>query len=468
MGLESYKSALSIKGGLGKDLTLLPGGLSVPKVNLLTRRVVALCALIYFVAQIFFLAYIQFPKGRNFDEFHYVPSAKQFLELKPNQNYEHPPLAKELIAVGIAVGGDRPFGWRLMSTVFGALTLVGMFLWGLAVFEKEEAAWLVTALTAVNQLLYVQARIGMLDTFMFAFLAWALAAFAGAWKVGQAPGTTQKLLYFSGAMFGLATACKWFAVLPWLACGGLVLGVRLLQRWGTRFDTREQPESESDWYHPQLWKDVPLRTWLIGLIAIPIACYYFTFIPYFFIPGMHFGVTDWLFTYQKNMYEGQLRVVGSHPYQSTWTSWALMLRPIWYAFDKEGPHPETVRGVILLGNPLIMWGGLWAILMCLWGWIEERRREAFLILFTYAVFYLSWAVVPRKVAFYYYYYPAGMTLSLALAYALMRPELRNLKWLRWSVVAACLGIFVYFFPILGAVRIPAETFRKWMWLQSWI
>ena len=38
------------------------------------------------------------------------------------------------------------------------------------------ALWL-ALLTFVNHLLYVQARIGMLDTFMFAFIAWGLAAF---------------------------------------------------------------------------------------------------------------------------------------------------------------------------------------------------------------------------------------------------------------------------------------------------
>jgi dolichyl-phosphate-mannose--protein O-mannosyl transferase len=30
------------------------------------------------------------------------------------------------------------------------------------------------------------------------------------------------------------------------------------------------------------------------------------------------------------------------------------------------------------------------------------------------------------------------------------------------------GVFVYFFPILAALRIPGEGFRKWMWFRSWV
>ena len=41
-------------------------------------------------------------------------------------------------------------------------------------------------------------------------------------------------------------------------------------------------------------------------------------------------------------------------------------------------------------------------------------------------------------------------------------------WLRWVFLAACFSMFVYFFPVLAALRIPSEAFRKWMWFRSWI
>ncbi|MCM2278300.1 MAG: phospholipid carrier-dependent glycosyltransferase [Oligoflexia bacterium] len=434
---------------------------------LLRRRILATCGLLYLLSQIFFLINIQFPRGHDFDEFHYVPSAKQFLELRENQNYEHPPLAKELMAVSIGIWGDRPIGWRFMSTVFGALTLVGMYLWALALFRNERAALWVALLTLFNQLLYVQARIGMLDTFMFAFLVFALAAFTASWDARLTAREARRYLYFMGVMLGLGTACKWYGVIPWAFCAFLVGAVRVLQSWGTRF---EAPQ-ENDWFHPGLWAGVRGRDWILAFLALPLLSYYLTFIPFFFVANGKYGLWDILWEMQRKMWDGQSRVVSSHPYMSTWKDWAILKRPIWYAFDKEGDLQEKVRGVILLGNPLIMWGGLLAALAAFWGWIRERRREAFLVLAFYLAFYLSWMVIPRKVSFYYYYYPAGMTLGLCLAYVFERIEflgITRLRWARWAFLGTAFGVFIYFFPILAALKIPAGSFGRWMWFRSWI
>jgi dolichyl-phosphate-mannose--protein O-mannosyl transferase len=174
---------------------------------------------------------------------------------------------------------------------------------------------------------------------------------------------------------------------------------------------------------------------------------------------------------QYKMWDGQGRVVNSHPYMSTWTDWATIKRPIWYAFDKEGAKNEFVRGVILLGNPWILWTGLIAVATCAWSWIQERKRDAFIIFTTFAAFYFSWAIIPRKVAFFYYYYPAGMVLSLALGFVFFHGERAftlKLNWPRWAFFAVALVVFIYFFPVSAALQIPADTFRKWMWRSSWI
>ena len=138
-------------------------------------------------------------------------------------------------------------------------------------------------------------------------------------------------------------------------------------------------------------------------------------------------------------------------------------RPIWYAFDKEGA--DKVRGVILIGNPVVMWTGVVALLVCAWAWVTTKSRAAFLILAFYTALFGSWIVIPRKIAFYYYYYPAGMVLSLALAYVF---HVWRTKWAQWIYLAAAFGMFVYFFPILAALKISADSFSRWMWFRSWI
>jgi DNA-binding PadR family transcriptional regulator len=55
-------------------------------------------------------------------------------------------------------------------------------------------------------------------------------------------------------------------------------------------------------------------------------------------------------------------------------------------------------------------------------------REPFLILAFYSMFYLCWALIPRKISFYYYYYPAGMVLSFAICHTLWRLPAKPVKW----------------------------------------
>ncbi|MEO7164617.1 MAG: glycosyltransferase family 39 protein [Bdellovibrionia bacterium] len=431
-----------------------------------SRRILNTAATLYLLAQTLFLINIQFPTGPNFDEFHYIPSAKQFLQLKENQNWEHPPLGKLIMAVGIAAWGDRPIGWRFMSTVFGSLTLVGMYFLGLVLFESEEAAIWIALLTFFNQLLYVQARIGMLDTFMFAFLVWAMVGYCAAWLPTFSSSQNRKLFAFSGLMFGLSMACKWFTVVPWVGCGIMIGVIRIFQNWKV---TLGEPRRD-DWYQPKMWAGIPWYSFALSLGVLPVLVYFCSFLPYLLVKGGHYSIADFI-AIQAKMFNGQLRVVSSHPYMSTWVDWPFLKRPIWYAFDRIGPRQEWVRGVILLGNPLVMWAGMVALLGCLWGWIVRRDRAGFLIFFFFTLFYACWIVIPRKIAFYYYYYPAGMTLSLAMAYVFFRKKfgmLYSVPWLRWAFLGSAVTVFFYFFPILAALRIPADSFRKWMWFPNWI
>src|SRR5207237_9987127 len=105
-----------------------------------------------------------------------------------------------------------------------------------------------------------------------------------------------------------------------------------------------------------------------------------------------------------------------HAYMSAWPSWPLLVRPVWYLFDKIGD--DQVAAVVFLGNPLVLWPALVALAICLRDWIVLRRTDTFLILAFYFGLYLAWAVLPRAVGFIYYYLPAATVASLALVYAL--------------------------------------------------
>ena len=440
-----------------------------------------------------FMILLQFPRGFDFDEFHYVPAAKLYLQHLDTTNWEHPPLGKLLMAIGIGTFGDDPFGWRFMSTVFGALTLGGMYFWGLSLFRDRRSALWVALITLANFFLYVQARIGMLDTFMVAFMVWGLALMTASWDDRISLQRLRLYWMGAGACFGFAVASKWSAVVAWGLCIGWIALVKLLQVFGVQGSTSGKKKSkaakaateaavggidpEDDWYSPTLWRGVSVPYFIVVWFLIPALLYLLTFVPLLFSSKVPPYVWTDVFKFQKNMYDGQLRVVTDHPYMSKWLSWPFGSRPIWYVFEKE-PSSSDVRGVFLVGNPIMMWLGLIAAFGAIIAGIQNRSRQAWIIGTGWGGLYFCWAVIPRKVHFYYYYYPAAMVLSLALAWMWTRferqasPEDRGLfknrsAW-RWAFLLICTALFAYFWPVLGGGKIAPDEFRKWMWFQSWI
>lgn len=364
--------------------------------------------------------HISFPNSYNFDEFHYIPAAKAFLNHGPVLNTEHPPLAKMIIAQGISYLGDNPKGWRVMSQLSGVLTLAGIYLWSLQIFNSRRTAFFASILTASNQMLFVQSRIAMLDTFMAAFLVWAALTFSYWWRHRD----KNWVLLLSSFFFGLATACKWFSIMP-LGVVGLLLFIAFLKD-----------------------KKLNLVT-VIGFFLISFLTYAMTFYPNSFLEA------------QIVMWKSQQQVSASHPYASSWWTWPLQIRPIWYWYEPISGS-ELIRAVLLIGNPLIIWGGFVALFYCGWQAIAKHSSVAKEVVLAYLICLLSWIIIPRKITFFYYYYPAALMLSLVLAKAL-----EETRW-RWIFAIASVALFIFFYPVLSATPIKPSDLSSWTWFSSWI
>ena len=115
--------------------------------------------------------------------------------------------------------GDNPLGWRAMSALFGAITMVAMGLWSLALLgDLRQALW-TSAITFFDAVVFVQARIAMLDIFLMAFCVAALAFFTLSVKEAGSVRRTRAYPLAMGASLGFAGACKlsgfflWFGLL---------------------------------------------------------------------------------------------------------------------------------------------------------------------------------------------------------------------------------------------------------------
>ncbi len=390
-----------------------------------------------------------------FDEVHYVPAARQMLQPvmpQPMLNPMHPPLAKQMIALSIRAFGDNPLGWRYPGTLFGALAVVAVYLCALALFANQERAIAAALIALFNQMLFVMARTAMLDIFALAFALFGIAAFL----LGFRRTRPQLLFAMSGLAFGLSAACKWSGLFPLATCIVIVALIRLLQRWRAQFADAEP----SDWYRPDLWPDFRARDFVLCFVLAPALTYLASFVGLF-----GFSIGDIIDAQRRIFSDNTTTTLGGHTYMSSWPSWPFLVRPVWFLFDNLGDG--AISAVVCLGNPLVLWPALLALVVCARDFIVARQREAFLVLAFYAGPYLAWALLPRTLGFIYYYLPSATTASLALVYALGRggPP----RWLLWAFVAVAATGFAVMLPMSAAfIGTTMAAFQRLVIFQNWI
>lgn len=426
---------------------------SVPEYS--AARSAAIAAIIFVLAHLALLVGITTPEKFYFDEVHYVPAARQMLEPvmpSPMLNPMHPPLAKQLIALSIRAFGDAPLGWRYPGVLFGSLSIVAMYLCGLALFAAQGPAIATALLAFFNQMVFVQSRIAMLDIFALAFGLLAIAAFMHGFRQAR----PHRWFALAGLAFGLSVACKWSGLFALAVCIVIVAVIRLLQGWRTQFADADA----GDWYRPGLWPDFRPHHFAACFVLIPAVAYLATFVPLY---GL--SLPDVLEAQRRIFSDNTTTAIAGHTYMSSWPSWPFLVRPVWYLFDKVAD--DRIAAVVFLGNPVVLWAALPALAVCLRDWIVTRRADAFLILAFYAGPYLAWAMLPRTLSFLYYYLPAATLASLALVYVLRRGN--SPGWLLWGFVAAAGAGFAAMLPITVAfVGTSMETFVRLMLFQSWI
>ncbi|MGN6376327.1 MAG: glycosyltransferase family 39 protein [Sphingomonas sp.] len=413
--------------------------------------------LIGILAEALFLFRAGMPHKLVFDEVYYVPAARSLWALSHPENIEHPLVAKELIGAGIALFGDTSFGWRFFSTVAASAVVMGVFAIAWLTFRQVRPAMVAALLTIVDMTVFVQARIAMLDGFMAAFLILAVAAMLWAMR---GPRWVRTKLAIAAVLLGLAAGAKWTAV-PFLGFAGLaliVIRMRDARRAGRDLESALYARGQVH------WPGVGTLPALLILGCVATATYFATFAPAFFYAQ---DPLTWqgLPAFQLRMYHEQTQVLPPHPYQANWWTWPLLIRPIWYLYE---PVDGAVRGILMLGNPAVMWGGLAAVCACLYGWWRDGSWRLLGVAALWAGAYLIWALIPKSLGFIYYYYPASIFLSLALAAAFDHfAWLRDRRAAQWFLVLA-VALFGYFYPIISAEALAGpQSFQHWMWFPTW-
>jgi dolichyl-phosphate-mannose--protein O-mannosyl transferase len=395
-----------------------------------------------------------------FDEVHYLPAARELLDWAGGGhgeylNREHPLVGKELIALGMALLGDNPLGWRIMSWAAGTLALFASMraLWHASADRFACAAFGILLATGFH--LFIQSRIAMLDIFMASFLAIAAWQFAGACAQ---PETGRRRLALAGIALGLAMGAKWnaipLAMLPGLAFFAARVGAGRRRLFLSR---RGAPVP-----------GVTLVEAFVWLGIVPLIAYALTFMPGYWL-GEYLRPSplaeQGLIGFHGEILSLQQQVLSPHNYQSNWPQWVLNTRGIWYFYDvADGAQ----RGVLLIGNPLTMLLGLPALAWCAASGVWRWNWAKLAVVIGYAAALGLWLIAPKPVQFYYHYFVPHFFLLAALALTLADLRRVGWNWWAWGTLAASTGVFALFYRILAAAPLlGADSFAKWTWLAGW-
>lgn len=400
------------------------------------------------------------PSAPFFDEVHYLPAARDMLEAwqggeAPYSNREHPLLGKTLIAVGMALFGDNPLGWRIMSLVAGTFAVGASMraMWHASMDRFACISFGVLLVTGFH--LFIHARIAMLDIFMVAFLALAAWQFAAAIRE---PETGRWRLALTGIAIGCALGAKWNAV-PLAMVFGLTFFTARLTAGRRRLllSRRGAPVPGISLVEAFLW---------LGIV--PLAVYALTFAPGYWLGGQNVPSPleeHGIIGFHSVILELQQQVLSPHTYMSTWEQWAANTRGIWYLYENvDGAQ----RGVLLIGNPLTMLLGIPALAWCLVVGVFHKDWARLAMVIGYCVALGFWIIAPKPVQFYYHYVTPSLFLLGALSLSLS--DMREAGWgrLSYSALIGSVIVFAFFFPILTAAALDGErSFEFWMWLDGW-
>ena len=451
-----------------------------------------------------------------FDEKHYVPQAWQMLRnggVEDNPGYElvvHPPLGKQLIALGELAFGYDGFGWRAAAAVSGVLCVLLVVRVGRRITRSTLLGGIAGVLLICDGVSHVQSRMGMLDAFSALFV---LAAFAtlvcdrddvrgrlreavtrgelGAGRFGPRLGARWWRLA-TGVLLGMGCAVKWSGVYWLVAFAALSL---LWDYTARRAAGVRRP------FAGALVRDLAPAAWALALV--PVLVYGSAWWAWFgsetaidrhavgeqvgaggawaFVPDAIRSL--WYYSGQVLQFHAGLttQASGVHPWESKPWTWPMGLRPMLYYYASGEQvtgcgGPDCVSAVMLIGTPALWWPSLVVLGFALWRAVTRFDWRYGAVLVGWAAGVLPWIANIDRQMYFFYMTPVAAFLVLAtvlvmgeiLGRAGASAERRQTGLLVVGLwVGAVVANFAWLWPILVGMPITPEMWDSQLWLPSW-
>ncbi len=437
-----------------------------------------------------------------FDEIYYAKFANNYLTHTKFYN-AHPPLSQYLIAIGIWIGDLLPIGQDTTNTLTGSLRSTFSYRWMNALFgtliipvvgalayqltQRISYAFLATLFISLDGLFLVDSRYALNNVYLifFGLLGQLLVSIASnIWD-------DRRLIIMIGAgiSFGASIACKWNGL--WFLFGMyIVLAVAQIwklinpnfyQQNADKSILNQTEVSPPERFYQHLAKIHPFNIF-ITLVIVPMITYGLLWIPHLIQnPEPNFWeMQSSILTYHEKVGNG----TKIHPYCANWYTWPLLLRPLAYYF-KQDPSTQLYYDVHAMGNPLLWWFALAAILIFVRSIFSQLIKTPIpelnmantgvplYIVINYAANLLPWVKVNRCL-FIYHYMGAVLFAIMGLAWLVdewLRSSSRFLRRLGLSIIFSIAGAFVFWLPIYLGLPLDKVGLGLRIWnsgLFNWI
>ncbi|NKY34392.1 phospholipid carrier-dependent glycosyltransferase [Nocardia speluncae] len=397
-----------------------------------------------------------------FDEKHYAPQGWQILTggIEDNPGYGlvvHPPVGKQMIALGEALFGYNGWGWRFTAAVAGTLLVLLV----IRIVRRMTRSTLLGAFAGILLIAdgasFVSSRIGMLDIFITLFVTAAfgclivdrdqvrarLARADAEGRIAQTPwGPRLGVRWWrfgAGVLLGLACGTKWSG-LYFIAAFGLMsvlFDLSARRAYGVRkplFGTAIRDIGPA----------------LYALVVIPLGVYLAGYAAWFreetavyrYMAGNPSAPEDGIGTggFWSQLFPDALRSLwyfhsrtlgfhseltnsagNHHPWESKPWTWPMGLRPMLYYYADDGVtgcgQSECVKAVMLIGTPALWWVSLPVLAWGLWRWVVRRDWRYAAVLTGYGAALLPWFLTLDRQM--YYFYAVALAPFLVMAVALV-------------------------------------------------
>ena len=418
----------------------------------------------------------------------------------------HPPVGKWVISLGEMMFGLTPFGWRFMVCVLGTLSILITARLAQHLTRSAAVSALAGLFMALDGTAISMSRTAVLDGILAFFtltavlcvaldyrgirrrMATSLLAADGSavldrWRGGAVGLGSRRWLWAAGLFLGLAISTKWSALWHIAFLGLIILGYGYATR---RMVDAARPLAST------LLRDAPMLA--CAFILFPAAIYVASWTGWFMSPDSYdkhwaagqaaAGIStllpvvlrSWLH-FHHDVWNFHVTLTSHHDYQANAWSWPVMGRPtsFWYSENGTCATDHCAAEVTSMGNPIIWWAGLIALLHQAWVWFSTRSRASLFAVAMWSAGWFPWLLYQHRTIFFFYGVVMVPFTCIALAMSLthiargtVNPKRNHRVWFVAAVVIAAIVMTWFFKPVWVGSTLTYDHWRWRMWFDTWI